>query len=200
MFFHLYLNFDVSAAVAQEQLRAEAETYWADNAAHLILRGAIISDDKVAEIALVAFMEFDHLAAAERFIAGDPWNKATVYKETQITRWTNGLKRTPETLPYKFGESYWHLRGFGKPNIHAQRQEIFQDHIGYYNPYDAKKILIRGALLKANIDEWQGSAIVVEMGSREEIKTFLADEPYFMNGLYDRILIERFQVQYTPSP
>jgi uncharacterized protein len=195
LFFHLHLVFDASATEKWEQSRAEADTYWAENATHLILRGTILSDDEATDIALVAFMEFQDLAAAEVFLAGDPWNKVGAYNEVHLNRWTNGLKRTPETLPFKDGGSYWHLRGYGKPNTHTRRQEILQDHIGYYNPYDTEQILIRGALLKADVDEWQGSAIVMEMASRKEIQTFLADEPYFVNGLYDHISIEKFQVK-----
>jgi uncharacterized protein YciI len=199
MFFHLYLTFNASEAENREQWRTAAETYWAENATHFILRGAIMSDNEETDMALVAFMKFDDLEDTKSFLTGDPWYKAGVYKEKHITRWTNGLKRTPVTLPYNTSKSYWHLRGYGKPNTHTLRQEILQDHIRYYNPYDAQKILIRGALLKSDVDEWQGSAIVMEMTSRDEIKMFLAEEPYFVNGLYEQILIEKFRFQSQPS-
>ena len=194
MFFHFHLIFDSSTAEKRQNSRAAEEAYLAEIGDNLVLRGEIMSDDQKTQTATVMFVEFDDLASVRAFLADDPWHKNGAYKEAHINRWTNGLKRTPDTLPYHEGESYWHLRGYGKPDTHARRQEILADHIGYYAPHDPDKILIRGALLNAEIDEWQGSAIVMEKESRENILTFLADEPYYVNGLYDRILIERFAV------
>ncbi len=194
MFFHFHLIFESSTAEKQDKVRALEETYLAANARSLILHGEIMSDDQKTPIATVMFMEFEDLAAARSFLANDPLHKSGAYKESHINRWTNGLKRTPDTLPYHAGESYWHLRGYGKPGTHARRQEILADHIGYYASHDPVKILIRGALLDAEVKEWRGSAIVMEMTTREEIKTFLAEEPYYVNGLYDQILIEQFKV------
>jgi uncharacterized protein len=194
MFFHFHLIFEPSTAEKRDTSCAAEDTYLAEVGETLILRGDIMSDDQKTQTATVMFIEFDDLVAARAFLANDPWYKNGVYKETFINRWTNGLKRTPDTLPYHEGESYWHLRGYGKPGTHARRQEILADHIGYYAPHDPDKILIRGALLNAENEEWQGSAIVMEKASREDILTFLADEPYYVNGLYDRILIERFEV------
>jgi uncharacterized protein YciI len=194
MFFHFRLIFDSSTVEKRDQSRAKEEPYLADIGDNLILCGEVMSDDQKTQIATIMFVEFDDLAAARAFLADDPWHKDGVYKEAHISRWTNGLKRTPDNLPYHPGESYWHLRGYGKPGTHGRREEILADHIGYYAPHDPDKILIRGALLNAEIDEWQGSAIVMEMASRGNILSFLADEPYYVNGLYDRILIERFQV------
>lgn len=199
MFFHFYFIFDPDSADTRDQAENAEQAYLAENGEHMILHGGIMSDDQSTQTAVVMFAEFDDLVTTRSFLAENPWKNAGAYKETHINRWTNGLKRTLDTLPYHPGESYWHLRGYGKPGTHARRQEILADHIGYYAPHDPDTILIRGALLDAEVDEWCGSAIVMEKGSREEILTFLAEEPYYVNGLYDHLSIERFQVQSLPD-
>lgn len=39
---------------------------------------------------------------------------------------------------------------------------------------------------------WEGSAMFLALLSRADMDTFMKDKPFYKNGLYERVLIERY--------
>ena len=46
---------------------------------------------------------------------------------------------------------------------------------------------------------WEGSANLIALPSRADVEAFLADEPFYSNGLYDEVLVERYKFGGRPG-
>ena len=66
-------------------------------------------------------------------------------------------------------------------------------HRAYFAAYDGKNFITRGAVLDDEGEKWVGSANLIALPSRDHVETFMAEEPFYMDGLYDCVLIERFK-------
>jgi uncharacterized protein YciI len=69
------------------QSRNEHLAYLAENAATLLACGAKLNDDGSDAGGGIYIVEVDTRAAAEQFIAADPFSKAGLFREVRITRW-----------------------------------------------------------------------------------------------------------------
>ena len=62
-----------------------------DNVATLIAAGAKLSDDGASAWGSVYILDVEERAAAEAFIAGDPYSAARLFASVAITRWRKGF-------------------------------------------------------------------------------------------------------------
>ena len=51
----------------------------------------------------------------------------------------------------------------------------------------------RGAVLDDTGEKWIGSANLIALPDRAAVDAFMADEPFYKDGLYDHVLIERYK-------
>lgn len=156
-------------------------------------RGATLTDDMETYLSSVIFIEFGNWEAVRYFIDNEPLKKNGVYKEVRICRWHKGLERCQVNFPREEGQSYWYIRGVGRPNASSRRNELLEAHRAYFAAYDGKNFFTRGAVLDDEGEKWVGSANLIALPSRTQVDTFMAEEPFYMSGLYDRVLIERFK-------
>lgn len=110
-----------------------------------------------------------------------------------------GIFPDKRDFPRQEGQVYWYIRGYGKPGSHDRRQETAEAQRAFLAPYDETSIIVRGPILDDDGKEWQGSANLICMPSRQDVEAFMADWPYCKNGLYERVLIERFRFGGRPG-
>lgn len=70
-----------------------------NNVASLIAAGAKLSDDGVSAWGSVYILDVEDRAAAEAFIAADPFSDARLFASVAITRWRKGFfdfRRVPQ--------------------------------------------------------------------------------------------------------
>ena len=90
-------------------------------------------------------------------------------------------------MPVRAGLKGFFFHGIGKPNMTAKRSEIVQPHIKHLNQVDVTNCIARGPLTNLTGETWEGSGMVYEFANREALLQFFRDEPYCVNGLYERI-------------
>ena len=82
----------------RQAARPEHLGYLEANLPRLIAAGAKLRDDGVTAWGSVYILDVEERAAAEAFIAGDPFAKAGLFGQVAITRWRKGFfdfKRLP---------------------------------------------------------------------------------------------------------
>lgn len=126
-------------------------------------------------------------AAMVPFLAEDPFEEARVYSSTLTRGWRCGLPARQTSLPRRPGTMGFFFHGIGKPNMTEKRNGIVQPHVKHLNQVDDTNCVARGPLTNLAGESWEGSAMVYEFGSREALQRFFKDEPYCVNGLYERI-------------
>ena len=199
MFFHVQLIDDPDAP---ERRPANVEAHWEyfdDHRDHFIARGATLTDDFERYLSSVLFLEFDGWDEVRRFVDNEPMNRNGVYRDVTIRRWSNALGRLQRDYPRREEQLYWYIRGFGKPGSNDRRNELLDAHRAYFAPYDEDGFIVRGAVLDDDGALWEGSANLIALPSRAAVEAFLADEPFYVNGLYDRVLVERYKFGGRPG-
>jgi len=200
MFFHVQLIDNPATPEKREQTRDDHWQYFDDHVDHFVARGATASDDGKTFLSSVLFVEFDDWAAVQSFVDNEPHNRNGVYQEVRICRWGNGLKpKTQRDFPREDGQIAWYIRGFSNPSMHPKRMELLQDHLDYFAPYDVDRFITRGGVLSDDGEKWQGSANLIALSSRQAVEDFLADEPFYVNGLYESVLVERYKFGGRPG-
>jgi len=199
MYFHVQL---IDDPAVPERRAAYREAHWAyfdDHRDHFIARGATLTDDMERFISSVLFVEFDGWDEVRRFIDNEPLNRNGVYREVRICRWNHALGRTQRDFPRRDGQACWYIRGFGKPGSNDRRNQLADAHRAYFKPYDSENFIARGGVLNDDGTLWEGSANLIALPSRADVDAFLSDEPFFKNGLYERVLVERYKFGGRPG-
>ncbi|NQV55435.1 MAG: hypothetical protein HQ503_06215 [Rhodospirillales bacterium] len=199
MYFHIQLIDNPASPEKRDQSRADHWQYFDDHADKFIARGATYSDDMENFISSVLFMEFDGWDDVRHFIDNEPHNKNEVYKDVHIRRWNKGIDRTQSEFPRQEGQVGWYFRGYAKPDMHEKRMALLDQHIEYFAPYDVDAFITRGGVFNDDGSEWQGSANLICLRTRDAFMEFLKNEPFYVNGLYDHLLIERYKFGGRPG-
>ncbi len=199
MQFHVRLIDDPGAADKRVAHRPDHWTYFDDHRDHFIARGATTTDDLARTLSSVIFVAFDTWDAVHAFLAAEPLNANGVYREIIVRRWRSGLDRRQRDFPRRDGQSYWYVRGHGKPGAHARREDIVEAQRAHLAPFDDEAIVARGPILDDAGEHWQGSANLIAMPDRAALEAFMADWPYCRAGLYERVEIERYRFGGRPG-
>ena len=199
MYFHVQLIDNPENPKQREQSRLDHWQYFDDHRECFIARGATVTDDDKHILSSVLFVEFDDWEQVRTFVDNEPHNKNGVYREVHIKQWGFALKRRQVDFPRKKDQLNWYIRGYGKAGMHEKRQELLSAHRTYFKPYDTKNFIARGPIFNDDGKEWQGSANLISLPSRQAVNDFLAIEPYYSNDLYDRVMIERYRFGGRPG-
>lgn len=199
MYFHVRLIDDPDHSGRRAQHREAHWDYFDAHAEHFIARGKTVSDDMETSLSSLLFVEFEDWDAVRRFIAEEPLNRGGVFREVQIRRWNNALGRAQRDFPRKEGQLYWYIRGFGKPGANDRRNELLDAHAAYFKPYDPENFVVRGSVRSDDGKLWEGSANLIALPSRDAVDEFLSKEPFFVNGLYEDVLVERYTMGGRPG-
>ena len=199
MHFHIQL---IDNPATPEVRAASREAHWAyfdEHQDHFIARGATQTDDGERTLSSVLYVEFDDVDAVRHFVDKDPHNLNGVFSKMRINRWHHALGRTQREFPRKEGEVCWYIRGFGKPGSNERRNELADAHRAYFADYDAENFIVRGGVRDQTGELWEGSANLIALPSRADVEAFLAEEPFYINGLYDEVLVERYKFGGRPG-
>jgi uncharacterized protein YciI len=196
MLFHVrMMDYPVTRRTAA--LRAVHWQYLDDNADIILARGPTQNDEGTLMRSSLFFIDVADRAAAERFAAEEPYNKAGAFMNTEIFRWNNALGRRQKDFQRKEGQTYWYMRGYAKPGAHHKREALLATHKAFLEPYDAD-FIVRGSVRNEQ-DEWVGSVTLVTLPDRKTAEAFAAEEPFCKNGLFERIVIERYKLGGRPG-
>ena len=199
MFFHVQLIDYRNHCDRREISRHDHWQYFDDNHQHFVARGATLSDDGQRILSSVLFVEFDNFTDVKEFIENEPHNKNNVYQSVNINRWNWALRKLQRDFKRSEGENYWYIRGFGKNSMNSRREELLDEHREYFRPYDSEHFISRGPVLSDDGREWMGSANLIRLPSRKAVNRFLTDEPYYKNGLYQNVLVEKYKFGGRPG-
>lgn len=199
MYFHIQLIDDPDHPERRPQSREDHWAYFDTHADRFVARGATMTDDGARTLSSVLFMEFDGWDEVREFVANEPHNRNGVFRDVRINRWGHALGRTQRDFPRKEGQVCWYIRGFSTPDRNDRRNELAEAHRDYFAPYDAEHFIVRGGVRDDDGERWLGSANLIALPSRADVEAFLADEPFYRNGLYDEVLVERYKFGGRPG-
>lgn len=192
MDFHIQLIDDADYPERRDKSRDAHWQYFDDHVDHFIARGATRSDDNVAFYSSVLFVSFPDWDAVREFVGNEPHNLNGVYKEVNVCRWGNPLGKLQRDFSRQDSDTYWYIRGVSKPGMNDRRNQLVDAHVAYFKPYDDGNFIVRGGMRDDAGETWQGSANLIKLPSRAAVEDFLSQEPFYVNGLYESVLVQRY--------
>ncbi|MBT5569905.1 MAG: hypothetical protein HOJ90_01680 [Alphaproteobacteria bacterium] len=148
----------------------------------LIGYGHIVSDDGEETRATTWFVQLEDREAAEAFVEDDPLNKAGVYDQIEIKRWSNSFIKRASEYKRKGMQTYFYTGSkirdaadFIAEHLHA--------HESYFKSFE-DSFIFRGPLRSPDGLENVGTAILIELPDHAAAVAFWNNEPFAANGGY----------------
>jgi len=198
MQFHVRLIDDASASEIRFQGREAHWSYLDEHADHFFGRGPTFLEPGNF-LSTIFFLDFADWDAVRTFLANEPHNRNGVYQDIKIWRWKDEFGRRQRDFPRTEDQSAWYLRGTSKPGTQEKWRALKGAHTEYLKPLDAANVVVRGSIFDDAGEEWRGTAAILSLADREAVDAFLAEEPFYANGLYDDFLVQRFKFGGRPG-
>ena len=170
-------------AEMRRALLAEQKAYVKSFGEREIGYGHFVSDDGSKQLGTCYFMQLDDRAAADAFVAGEPVNRAGVYRSVEIHRWSNSFGKRAAEYARK-GMQQFLCTG---PKIGTP--DFFRSHLHAHESYFAahgNNFIFRGPLRSPDGTENVGTALLIELPDRAAADKFWGEEPFSKNGGYNR--------------
>jgi uncharacterized protein YciI len=168
-------------AGARRDLVAEQKKYVAGFGERVIGYGHFLSDDGRETLGTSFFMQLDHRAAADKFVAEEPMNKAGVYGKVEIHRWSNSFGKRAADYRRKGMQQF--LCTGPKTGTNAFFRQHLHAHESYFASY-GDSFIFRGPIRSADGADNIGTALLLELPDRKAADKFWNEEPFSKNGGY----------------
>jgi hypothetical protein len=168
-------------ADARNKLAAEQKKYVAGFGERVIGYGHFVSDDGRETLGTSFFMQLDDRAAADRFVADEPMNKAGIYGKVEVNRWSNSFGKRAGDYPRK------DMQQFLCTGPKTGTNEFFRQHLHAHESYFASyadSFIFRGPIRSADGTDNIGTALLLELPDRAAADKFWNEEPFSKNGGY----------------
>jgi uncharacterized protein YciI len=170
-------------AATRRRLVEDQKGYVGNFGERVIGYGHLVSDDGRDTLGTSFFMQLDDRAAADKFVADEPMNRAGVYQRVEIHRWSNSFGKRAADYRRKG------LQQFLCTGPKTGTPEFFRthlhDHESYFASY-ADSFIFRGPIRSADGVDNIGTALLLELPDRAAADKFWNQEPFARNGGYNR--------------
>jgi uncharacterized protein YciI len=185
---------DVDLGAVRQSLRDDHARFLRTYRDALVTFGPILhSDGAPAGYAYQTDFPGTSTDSIREFLSSDPFSRADLYRSTIVSGWRVALPHRQAAMSPRPQFRGFFFHGIGKPNITERRNALSESHRAHLGPRDNTNCLSRGGLTDRDGQVWLGSAMVYEFPDRAALDEFFKDEPFRMNGLYERIDIYNWQ-------
>ena len=178
----IYCWDEVSTLEARGTYLQDQRLYVASFGERVIGYGHFVSDDGLDTLGTSFFMQLEDRAATEQFLADEPLNKAGVYEQVEIHRWSNSFQKRQSDYQRK-GLQQFLCTG----SKITETAELFAahltDHESYFKEY-GDSFIFRGPVRSADGADNIGTALMLELPGRDAAEEFWNNEPFAANGGY----------------
>ena len=167
----------------RRSLVAEQRSYVKNFDGRVIGYGHFVSDDGRDTLGTSFFMQLDDRAAADKFLADEPLNKAGLYQRVEVHRWSNSFQKRQVDYRRKG------LQQFLCTGPKTGTPEFFRAHLHAHESYFAAygdSFIFRGPIRSADGADNIGTALLLELPDRSAADKFWNEEPFAKNGGYQK--------------
>jgi uncharacterized protein YciI len=171
------------AADKRRALLAEQKAYVKNFGDRVIGYGLFVSDDGSDTLGSSFFMQLDDRAAADRFVAEEPLQRAGLYQRVEVHRWSNSFGKRAVDYARKG------LQQFLCTGPKTAAPEFYRTHLHAHESYFASyggSFIFRGPIRSPDGADNIGTALLLELPDRAAAEKFWNEEPFARNGGYAR--------------
>lgn len=154
--------------------------------------GPLIDDDGETPRGSLTLLDAPDRAAAEAWLADEPFNKAGAFGEVTFTRWASSMDI--RQLDYKRTQGWrqFAITAIDGPDGRTKRAEVAEAHHRFQASV-MDRYVARGPMFDDDGIEMTGSLMIVEFPDRAACDEFWAGEPLNYGGVFENVAIERWR-------
>lgn len=154
--------------------------------------GPLLADDGVTATGSLTLIDLPDRAAAEAFIAAEPYNKNGAFNRLEIRRWSPSMQIRQLDYPRRDGWQQFAITAIDRPDGPARRNAVNDAHHKFQTTV-MDRYVARGPLLADDGTAIIGSFMIMEFPDRSALDAFWAAEPLNYGGVFARITVERWR-------
>ena len=154
--------------------------------------GPVLADDGETPRGSLILLDALDRAAAEAWLAEEPFNKAGAFGEVTFTRWSSSMDHRQLDYPRQEGWLQFLITAIDGADGTAKRQEVAEAHHEFQASV-MDRYVARGPMFDDDGIEMIGSLFIVEFPDRAACDRFWAGEPLNYGGVFKGATIERWR-------
>jgi uncharacterized protein YciI len=192
MHFAIIIYDEPEVAALRDKYRQSHLDYLKGFDAQTRFAGPFTTDDESADLGSLRLIEFPDRGAAERHVTEEPYVVGGVQKRWRIHRWQPRLPYSWRDCPRTQGHIQAMFYGLDRPGSGAVRQELRAAHAAHLAAH-ANMVMARGPLMTDDETRATGSMLLLDVPDMATARTFLEQEPFYRNGVYQESNIYRWR-------
>jgi uncharacterized protein YciI len=151
--------------------------------------GPLLEDDGETPRGSLTLIDLPNRAAAEAWLASEPYNLNEAFAEKSFTRWSSSMEHRQLDYPRTEGWRQFVITAFDGPDGEARRRAVGEAHHKFQASV-MDRYIARGPLLGDDGEKVIGSLMIVEFPDRAAFDAFWAAEPLNTGGVFESVTIE----------
>ena len=148
--------------------------------------GPLLTENLMTELGSHRLIDLPDRAAAERHAAEEPYVGGGVQHGNEIHRWSASLPHTWRDCPRQEGNVQYLIQAVDRPDGGSLRESLREKHNAYQTRV-SDLFITRGPLLSDDGKRQIGSLMIIDVPDLGAAKTFWANEPFQMGGLFETV-------------
>ena len=177
---------EARAAAADDHL-----AYLRDHRDQIRFAGPLLADDGTPTGSLT-LLDAPDRAAAEAWIANEPYNRAGAFDDIEIMRWSSSMDIRQLDYPRAEGWQQFAITALDGPDADARRAAVAEAHHKFQASV-MDRYVARGPLQGDDGASLIGSFMIMEYPDRAACEEFWAGEPLNYGGVFEQVTIERWR-------
>ncbi len=154
--------------------------------------GPLLADDGDSPRGSLTLLDAPDRAAAEAWLAEEPYNKAGAFGEVTFTRWSSSMDiRQPDTAR-RAGWRQFVITAIDRADGKTKRAECAEEHHRFQASV-MDRYVARGPMFDDDGERMIGSFMIMEFPDRAACDAFWAGEPLNRGGVFENVMIERWR-------
>ncbi len=154
--------------------------------------GPLLADDGERPRGSLTLLDAPDRAAAEAWLAEEPYNKAGAFGEVTFTRWSSSMDIRQLDYPRREGWRQFVITAIDGPDAMTRRAEAAEEHHEFQATV-MDRYVARGPMFNDDGIGMIGSFMIMEFPDRAACDEFWAGEPLNHGGVFEDVTMERWR-------
>lgn len=167
-----------------EYLRSESD--------QIRFAGPMLGVDGMTKVGSIWLIDAEDRAAAEKWVAAEPFSKAGAFSSVILTRWSSSMQIRQHEYERTQGWKQFAITAYDRPDGRERRDAVADAHHAYQATV-MDRYVARGPMLSDDGGELIGSFMIVEFPDREACDGFWNGEPLNAGGVFSEVRIDSWR-------
>ncbi len=154
--------------------------------------GPLLAADGATALGALTLLDAPDRAAAEAWLAAEPYNKAGAFGEVSFTRWSSSMDLRQLDYVRREGWQQFVITAIDGPDATAKRAEVAEAHHAFQASV-MDRYVARGPMFDDDGIGMIGSFMIMEFPDRAACDEFWAGEPLNYGGVFEDVSTERWR-------